>query len=55
MARARGLFALDGAGPWNEERMLERYELLYEAGLAAEAARDRGRAERGRPARALAL
>ncbi|MDP9103469.1 MAG: NAD regulator [Pseudomonadota bacterium] len=45
MARARGLFALDGAGPWNEERMLERYELLYEAGLAAEAARDRGRAE----------
>jgi hypothetical protein len=45
LARARGLFALDGAGPWNEERMLERYELLYEAGLAAEAARDRGRAE----------
>lgn len=44
-ARARGLFALDGAGPWNEERVLERYELLYEAGLAAEAARDRGRAE----------
>jgi len=45
LARARNLFALDGAGPWNEERMLERYELLYEAGLAAEAARDRGRAE----------
>jgi hypothetical protein len=40
-ARARLLFALDGA-PWNEERVLERYELLYEAGLAAEAARDRG-------------
>jgi hypothetical protein len=35
------LFALDGA-PWNEERVLERYELLYEAGLAPEAARDRG-------------
>ena len=31
--RARLLFALDGA-PWNEERVLERYELLYEAGLA---------------------
>jgi hypothetical protein len=27
---------------WNEERVLERYELLYEAGLAPEAARDRG-------------
>jgi hypothetical protein len=40
-ARARLLFALEGA-PWNEERVLERYELLYEAGLAAEAARDRG-------------
>jgi hypothetical protein len=42
-ARARLLFALDGA-PWNEERVLERYELLYEAGLAPEAARDRVRA-----------
>jgi hypothetical protein len=41
LARARLLFALDGA-PWNEERVLERYELLYEAGLAQEAARDRG-------------
>ncbi|HEV2531707.1 NUDIX hydrolase [Phenylobacterium sp.] len=40
MARARLAFALDGA-PWNEERVLERYELLYEAGLAQEAARDR--------------
>ena len=47
LARARLLFALDGA-PWNEERVLERYELLYEAGLAPEAARDRERA-RGRP------
>ena len=43
-ARARAHFALDGA-PWNEERVLERYELLYEAGLAAEAARDRGAGE----------
>jgi hypothetical protein len=48
LSRARLLFALDGA-PWNEERVLERYELLYEAGLAPEAARDRERA-RGGPA-----
>ncbi|MBV9511705.1 MAG: NAD regulator, partial [Caulobacteraceae bacterium] len=48
LARARLLFALDDA-PWNEERVLDRYELLYEAGLAPEAARDRERA-RGRPA-----
>ncbi|MDB5451723.1 MAG: hypothetical protein JWO33_301 [Caulobacteraceae bacterium] len=41
MARARLLFALEGA-PWNEERVLERYEMLYEAGLAPEAGRDRG-------------
>jgi hypothetical protein len=44
LTRARALFALDGA-PWNEERVLDRYELLYDAGLAAEAERDRGRAE----------
>jgi hypothetical protein len=42
-ARARLLFALEGA-PWLEERVLERYELLYEAGLAPEAERDRLRA-----------
>jgi len=41
LARARALFALDSK-PWNEERVLERYELLYEAGLVPEAARDRG-------------
>ncbi len=40
--RLRMLFALDGA-IWNEERALDRYELLYEAGLAPEAARDRAR------------
>lgn len=40
--RVRIAFGLDGA-PWNEERVLERYELLYEAGLAPEASRDRGR------------
>lgn len=43
LARARLLFALDGAS-WNEERVLDRYELLYEADLAPEAARDRARA-----------
>jgi hypothetical protein len=42
LARARALFALDGAR-WNEERVLDRYELLYEAGLAPEAERDRRR------------
>jgi hypothetical protein len=48
MDRVRLLFALEGA-PWNEERVLERYELLYEAGLAPEAARDRARALGGAP------
>ena len=47
-SRARLAFALDGA-PWNEERVLERYELLYEAGLAPEAARDRDEAAPARP------
>ncbi len=42
--RARALrvavaFGLDGRR-WNEEIVLQRYELLYEAGLVAEAARD---------------
>jgi hypothetical protein len=41
-ARVRQAFGLDGA-PWNEERTLDRYELLYEAGLAPEAAQDRAR------------
>jgi len=49
LGRARLLFALDGA-PWNEERVLERYELLYEAGLAREAARDRAEAATALPA-----
>lgn len=43
-SRARHAFALDGS-VWNEERALDRYELLYEAGLAPEAARDRARFE----------
>ena len=53
-SRTRLLFALDGA-TWNEERVLERYELLYEAGLAPEAARDRDRAGGGAPAEPRAL
>jgi hypothetical protein len=40
--RATLAFALDGAA-WIEERVLERYELLYEAALAPEAGRDRAR------------
>lgn len=43
MERARMLFALEGRA-FDEEKVLERYELLYEAGLVEEAARD------GRPA-----
>lgn len=38
--RARICFGLDGA-TWDEEKVLERYELLYEAGLITEARRDR--------------
>jgi hypothetical protein len=53
-ARVRLLFALGGS-PWNEERVLERYELLYEAGLAPEAARDRSRAQGGEPAEPAAI
>lgn len=34
-------FGLDGV-PWDEERALERYEMLYEAGLVPEASFDRG-------------
>jgi len=38
-ARLRGCFGFDGA-PWDEEKVLDRYELLYSAGLVEEAARD---------------
>ncbi len=41
MDRARLAFGLQGQA-WVEERALERYELLYEAGLVAEATRDAG-------------
>ena len=37
--RVRLAFGTD-SGPWDEEKVLDRYELLYEAGLVAEAARD---------------
>lgn len=37
--RIRICFGLDGMA-WDEEKVLERFELLYEAGLADEAARD---------------
>jgi hypothetical protein len=47
-ARARLAFALDGA-EWNEERVLDRYELLYEADLAPEAEQDRKRADGATP------
>ena len=39
--RMRLSFGLDGA-VWDEERVLDRYELLYEAGLVLEHYRDRG-------------
>ncbi len=40
--RLRVAFGIDG-GSWDEEKVLERYEILYEAGLIEEAHRD-GRA-----------
>jgi len=60
-ARARALrcalmFGLGGR-PWNEEFALQRYELLYEAGLVPEAVRDRGAAADhllGKPGRVMA-
>lgn len=39
--RVRLCFGMDGVA-WDEEKVLERYELLYEAGLAQEFARDNG-------------
>lgn len=43
MRRDRLRLCFGGAGArWDEEQILERYELLYEAGLVAEAQRDRG-------------
>lgn len=45
--RLRLIFGLDGL-PWDEESVLERYEMLYEAGLVFEALRDGRRAARER-------
>jgi len=39
----------DGGLPWDEEKVLERYELLYEAGLVREALRDAGKQARELP------
>lgn len=39
--RIEALFAPASSSRWDETRVLERYELLYEAGLVAEASRDR--------------
>jgi hypothetical protein len=50
-ARARLAFGFDGPA-WDEEKVLERYELLYDAGLVEEAMRD-GRARTAEPARPL--
>ncbi|KKX27140.1 hypothetical protein FDR95_15285 [Rhizobiaceae bacterium LC148] len=43
--RVEFTFGLEGA-PWNEELVLHRYELMYEAGLVAEAAPGSGSAGR---------
>jgi hypothetical protein len=51
--RLRLAFGLDDF-PWDEERVLERYELLYEAGLAEEAVID-GWAKPGQPSPGLAM
>lgn len=47
--RARLLFGRD-EGEWDEEKVLERYELLYEAGLVDEAAQDGRVSARAAPA-----
>ena len=44
--RAEVAFGLGDLG-WDSQRVLERYELLYEAGLVGEAGRDAGEPERG--------
>jgi hypothetical protein len=50
--RVRLCFGTDGIA-WDEEKVLERYELLYEAGLVREAQRDRHAAPAGGPLPAL--
>jgi hypothetical protein len=46
--RVRLCFGTDGIA-WDEEKVLERYELLYEAGFVKEAQRDRHAAPAGGP------
>jgi hypothetical protein len=46
--RVRLCFGTNGIA-WDEEKVLERYELLYEAGLVTEAQRDRQAAPAGGP------
>lgn len=54
-ARVEALFATVPGQRWNEGQVLERYELLYEAGLVAESARDHDRAAPAdAPGRAMA-
>jgi len=53
--RLRLAFGDDGA-PWDEERVLDRYELLYQAGFVAEALRDgRVRQSEAGPARLFGM
>ena len=49
--RSEIYFGLGGA-PWDFERVLDRYELIYEMGLAAEAGRDRWGGQIGKPRQA---
>jgi hypothetical protein len=50
--RLRLCFGTDGLA-WDEEKVLERYELMYEAGLVREAQRDRRATPPGGPVPAL--
>jgi hypothetical protein len=50
--RVRLCFGADGVA-WDEENVLERYELLYEAGLVEEARRDNGQASARNPGEML--
>lgn len=50
--RVRLCFGVDGLA-WDEEKVLERYELLYEAGLVREFERDRGSKAQSRISRSL--
>ena len=53
--RIRLCFGGGGSGWDDEEKVLERYELLYEAGLVVEAQRDRGVVPPGEPIVPLGL